>query len=552
MPDLTILLTKIRDALGNVINPAKEDGNLATIAGKDFASEATLAGIKTGTDKIISAPATEAKQDDIITGLDDVTVSKLVGTLSTVNSTTTPLGIGGVFTGTAEDVLNYSVTNISIISDKASATDGLSLQWSQDGTNWYEKVTVTILAGIVWSREFGVRARYFRIVYTNGVAAQTYFRLQTIFHMVKTRVGAVPLNVILKENDFAPTTRSVISGRKPGGDYTNIQATTAGNLKVSIEEQDPGAGLATEAKQDDIIAKMPTLTAIGDVSSIPVVVPNFLIEGFESLTGFTYSTDVTNASLSTEHRGRGNYSISFDKSGTTEAFALIQKTITPVNLSTICGHYYINYSIKIPDITDIAYVFVALGSSISDCIYWQKDVIDLIAGWNNLYTSLQSPDGQIGVGIDFSNVTWIGIFIGFNAAANTLSGIKVDNVQLHSIEIVGTAATEEKQDDIVTALNTISGLQVSTDMEGGGKIAVGVTAVEVTFTGTPKVIIISADAANTGELYVGKSNVTSAGANAITFLLPGESVEISYNDVTNAVYVVASVAAQNFYKGALL
>lgn len=102
----------------------------------------------------------------------------------------------------------------------------------------------------------------------------------------------------------------------------------------------------------------------------------------------------------------------------------------------------------------------------------------------------------------------------------------------------------EEYDDAVTPFRK--------DMEGGGKIAVGTTAVEVTFTGVTRSIIISADIANSGVLYVGKSNVTSAGANAVAFLQAGESVTIDYDDSSNAVYVVASIASQNFWKGALL
>ena len=47
-----------------------------------------------------------------------------------------------------------------------------------------------------------------------------------------------------------------LQARKPDNTITDINATTGGNLKVSIEEQDPGAGLATSAKQDDIIAAL--------------------------------------------------------------------------------------------------------------------------------------------------------------------------------------------------------------------------------------------------------------------------------------------------------
>ncbi len=90
------------------------------------------------------------------------------------------------------------------------------------------------------------------------------------------------------------------------------------------------------------------------------------------------------------------------------------------------------------------------------------------------------------------------------------------------------------------------------DMEGGGKISVGTTAVEATFTGTTHSIIITADSANTGILYIGKSDVTNLGANAITFLKRHDSVEISYDDVDNAIYVVSDTASQNFWKGALI
>lgn len=92
----------------------------------------------------------------------------------------------------------------------------------------------------------------------------------------------------------------------------------------------------------------------------------------------------------------------------------------------------------------------------------------------------------------------------------------------------------------------------ATNMEGGGKVSVGTTSVEVTFTGTTKSIIITADSANTGVLYVGKSNVASDGSNAITYLSAGDSVTIEYNDATNAIYVVASAASQYFWKGALV
>lgn len=92
----------------------------------------------------------------------------------------------------------------------------------------------------------------------------------------------------------------------------------------------------------------------------------------------------------------------------------------------------------------------------------------------------------------------------------------------------------------------------ATDLEGNGKISVSLTAVEVIFTGITESIIITADIDNSGKIFVGKSNVTSDGSNAITFLERGDSVTIDYDDATNPIYVVSDTASQNFWQGATL
>jgi len=96
-------------------------------------------------------------------------------------------------------------------------------------------------------------------------------------------------------------------------------------------------------------------------------------------------------------------------------------------------------------------------------------------------------------------------------------------------------------------------LFLATDLESGtGKIAVGTTAVEVDFTGQTRTIIITADKNNTGILFIGESTVDNTGANAMTFIERGDSVELDYEDSSNAVYVVSDTASQGFYKGALI
>lgn len=92
----------------------------------------------------------------------------------------------------------------------------------------------------------------------------------------------------------------------------------------------------------------------------------------------------------------------------------------------------------------------------------------------------------------------------------------------------------------------------SIDLEGKGAITVGTSAVELDFAGITESIIVTAAVDNIGLIYVGKSNVTSDGSNAITFLDVGESLVIDYNDSTNALYVVSDTASQEIFAGAAL
>lgn len=113
-------------------------------------------------------------------GLDNANI-RTVNFESILNSSATTLGISGVFTGLAEDIKDYSVISLSVFADQASATDGLSIQQSSNGTNWdiVKTFTITASQGKLISVQAG--ARYFRIVYTNGGVAQTNFRMMPIF-----------------------------------------------------------------------------------------------------------------------------------------------------------------------------------------------------------------------------------------------------------------------------------------------------------------------------------------------------------------------------------
>lgn len=112
--------------------------------------------------------------------------------VSTANSSTATLGAGGVFTGTAEDITKYGEVRVTVFADVASATDGLQMQQSSDGTNWDGSDAYTIAAAGN-SKTFGAGCamKFFRVVYTNGGTIQATFRMQTTFHVNATKPSSV-------------------------------------------------------------------------------------------------------------------------------------------------------------------------------------------------------------------------------------------------------------------------------------------------------------------------------------------------------------------------
>lgn len=100
--------------------------------------------------------------------------------ISTGNSTTTPLGASGVFTGSAEEVLLHGYLSVLAYADVGSAVDGLEVQASTDGSTWDTIRRYTVVGDQPFSAIVPVPARYGRVRYTNGTTGQATFRLQTV------------------------------------------------------------------------------------------------------------------------------------------------------------------------------------------------------------------------------------------------------------------------------------------------------------------------------------------------------------------------------------
>ena len=94
---------------------------------------------------------------------------------------TTNLAISATFTSATLDFgdtmnIYQSITAI-VFADQASAANGLQIQVSRDGTTWRIAAQVAIVASTFTTLNAQLFLRYARIVYINGVVAQTSFAL---------------------------------------------------------------------------------------------------------------------------------------------------------------------------------------------------------------------------------------------------------------------------------------------------------------------------------------------------------------------------------------
>jgi hypothetical protein len=168
------------------------------------------------------------------------------GVKSTVNSSTDNLLADAPFTGTGEDVTEYAVIMVAINSDQESAADGLELQF-KDGGDWVTTDEYTYKAtGVTKTYSIQPVMPMFRVKYTNGSVAQNSFDLCVQY---KKHGGVNTSHRVadtISGQDDAALTKTILMAEQAGGTtdvYANIQATAAGNLKVSVEELIEGASV---------------------------------------------------------------------------------------------------------------------------------------------------------------------------------------------------------------------------------------------------------------------------------------------------------------------
>ena len=157
--------------------------------------------------------------------------------VSSANSSTTPLAIGGVFTGTSASTLGVGAIQIAFFSD---VNCEIQCQQSQDGTNWDIKDVYNYVANstnISAGRTFVAEASFVRTVVTNLGGTSSVLRLQTILCPI---ADPLPRSLSALGN-----LRTMLNEAIPSGTNTIGNVVTASGTFTRLQEQQYLVALAT-------------------------------------------------------------------------------------------------------------------------------------------------------------------------------------------------------------------------------------------------------------------------------------------------------------------
>jgi len=149
------------------------------------------------------------------------------------NSSQTPLIADAVFTGEWTEILQFSVVLVTVLSDIASATDGLCVEWSDDGITKRGDDVFTIPANTDKTFSFQPVRRYLRVVYTNGSTGQSLFNLETQLKADYVKPSSHRIGDEISGEDDSELVKAAITGEDKNGDWHNVKVTEDGDLSIS-------------------------------------------------------------------------------------------------------------------------------------------------------------------------------------------------------------------------------------------------------------------------------------------------------------------------------
>lgn len=201
------------------------------------------------------------------------------------------------------------------------------------------------------------------------------------------------------------------------------------------------------------------------------------MESGELASVWSGSTDVSNIDTNTEHR-EGTVSMSFDKSGTTEAFGTISKTLDADHQINIVDYLrgQLRFWINLSTIADVASVTLTIGEDASNNYEYTIADTSLAAGWNEVTFNVDTPSATNGNGAAWSSIGFISVKVTLDGAGDTLTEILVDAISvLTELDINLEDAVKNAAGDGLS----ISGDVAHDAVDAGEPVKIGYKAVDL-------------------------------------------------------------------------
>ena len=145
------------------------------------------------------------------------------------------LGIGATFTGPWINTKGYVTAGIMVRSDVSSDSGEFLIEFSLDGITvdsedryTYEGSSIGALYSV------GLNTRFFRVVYKNGLVAQTVFRLQVRCFASSPKPSSHRVRDPLDKESDVEVVKSVVAGEDPFGVFRNVKTTSFDSLTTSL------------------------------------------------------------------------------------------------------------------------------------------------------------------------------------------------------------------------------------------------------------------------------------------------------------------------------
>ncbi len=209
-----------------------------------------------------------------------------------------------------------------------------------------------------------------------------------------------------------------------------IGATDTGVMMLA-KHQSENAHLTTAEGDYDV----PHISDYGALQTAPE--QHFTFDPMNATTDWAVLNNDTINLLTTLKHVLGTNALTFDKTDglANTKFGAIAKTLTTVDLGNPSPHDVIQTIIYVPDLTNVDYIFVRLGTDLNNYNEWRIDAENLTgATFETILFSIGDANhsGITGNGWNPSAINYITVGVAFDLETRDLAGIIFDEVSFHT------------------------------------------------------------------------------------------------------------------------